>query len=363
MYDASAMRDRMLQELDSAIGRNMSFPGYWYRDSDVSQFELDHVVRRSWQPCGPVHALKESGDYLTTTVAGVPVLLLRDREGELRGYLNMCRHRGHPVAFGTGRRTVFVYQYHGWSYRHDGTLLKAPRSEREPGFDCDAYSLVPVKVGIWGDLGFVNLDPDAEDFAPTFEALMRVAEENDIGLSTRTYRKTLVWEQACNWKTFMDNTADCYHCRLVHPGMGDTHMTNPDDYVNVSYDTFAFHCSPTRDRTNMASWMACGVWPNWTLQAMQGQVSNVRVLEILGANHIRVKTDFFAPPEISDEEVDQAADWYHRLVYGEDRPVCEGVATNIMGGRFQEGPILLESEHVMQDFQKRYRVHLAGLRL
>jgi hypothetical protein len=59
--------------------------------------------------------------------------------------------------------------------------------------------------------------------------------------------------------------------------------------------------------------------------------------------------------------VEEAADWYHKLVYGEDRIVCEGVATNIMGGRFEEGPIFLHSEKIMQDFQIKYRRHLETL--
>lgn len=364
MFDAGVLRNRMLGEIDSAINRNMSVPGYRYGDPDISRFEQEYIIRRTWQPIGPISSLIKTGDYLTATVADVPVVILRAKDGALRGFLNMCRHRGHLVAKDTGNCSVFVCKYHGWSYRPDGTLLKAPRSDKETGFDPAAYSLIPVGVGVWGELGFVNLNSKAPAFADQFATLIRVADENGIGISNGTYRKTLVWEQSCNWKTFMDNTADCYHCRLVHPTMGTTHKTDPDDYVNDSYDTFAFHISYSRENQgNMPSWMACGAWPNWTLQGMQGRVSNVRVLQILDANHIRVRTDFFAPPSISGDEVEQAADWYHKLVYGEDRPVCEGVARNIMGGRFKEGPILLSSERIMQDFQIKYRQHLQSLKL
>jgi choline monooxygenase len=364
MYDARALRNRMLGEIESAINRNMSLPGYWYGDPDVSRFELDYVIRRAWQPAGPISRLTKPGDFLTTTVAGVPVVLLRDQEGTLRGFLNMCRHRGHPVATDHGNCKVFVCAYHGWSYRQDGSLLRAPRSEKEDAFDAGANSLVPIRVGAWGELGFVNLHYDGPTFEDRFATLMRVAEDNEIGISKMTHRKTLAWEQSCNWKTFMDNTADCYHCRLVHPTMGTTHKTDPDDYVNESYDTFAFHISHARqNQANLPSWMACGAWPNWTLQGMQGAVSNVRVLEVLDANHIRVRTEFFAPATTPEREVNDAADWYYNLVYGEDRPVCEGVARNIIGGRFEEGPVFLSSEKVVQDFQRKYRDHLLNLRL
>jgi phenylpropionate dioxygenase-like ring-hydroxylating dioxygenase large terminal subunit len=160
----------------------------------------------------------------------------------------------------------------------------------------------------------------------------------------------------------MDNTADCYHCRLVHPNMGKTHKTDPDDYVTRSYENFAFHISHgRRNQANMASWMACGAFPNWTLQAMQGQISNVRVLEVLEANRIRVKTDFFAPVGTPPAEIDDAARWYYDLVHGEDKVACEQVALNIMGGRFEEGPVFIGSEQIMQDFQKKYLRHLENL--
>lgn len=362
MYDARKLRDRMLAEVDSAIQRNRSFPGYWYGDPDISRFEQEYVIRRNWQPIGPVNGLAKTGDYLTATVANVPIVVIRDKDGALRGYINMCRHRGHPVAKDSGNCSVFVCRYHGWTYRQDGSLLKAPRSEQEPEFDPAKFGLLPIRIGVWGELGFANLYNAGPAFADELATLIRTAEDNQIGLSKMTYRKTLVWEQSCNWKTFMDNTADCYHCRLVHPNMGTTHKTDPDDYVTKSYDTFAFHISYSREnQANMPSWMACGVWPNWTLQAMQGRISNVRVLEIIDANRIRVRTDFFAPPSIAENEVDEAAHWYHELVYGEDRIVCEGVARNIVGGRFEEGPIFLASEKVMQDFQMRYRRQLQDL--
>src|SRR5262245_40272833 len=160
MYDARALRDRMLEEIGSAINRNMSVPGYWYGDPDVSRFEQEYVIRRTWQPIGPIGGLAKPGDFLTTTVADVPVVILRANDGTLRGFLNMCRHRGHLVARDSGNCSVFVCKYHGWSYRHDGSLLKAPRSEREPAFDAAAYGLVPIRVGNWGELGFVNLHND-----------------------------------------------------------------------------------------------------------------------------------------------------------------------------------------------------------
>ncbi|MYZ50423.1 aromatic ring-hydroxylating oxygenase subunit alpha [Propylenella binzhouense] len=361
MRDPGLMRTRLLDELDSAIERNMSFPGTWYADPDIARFEAEQIIRRSWQPIGAVDGLRKPGDYLTTVFMNVPLLVVRGAEG-IRAFVNICRHRGHPVASGCGTKKLFTCVYHAWTYGTDGALVRAPRAELEPWFDPSRYGLLPVRLATWGPMAFVNFDADAPAFEDEYSELMAVTEANGFGLSSMTFRKRVSWEQSCNWKTFMDNTADCYHCRTVHPGMGETHKTDPDQYVTRSYGNFAFHLSDARDdRPNVLPWMSCAVFPNWTITAAGGQIARVRVVEPVTASQIRVTTDFCAYPEVPEEDLEEDARWYHDLVYGEDRPVCESVAIGIASGLFAEGPIFLRSEEIMQDFQKKYRDRLSRL--
>lgn len=362
MYEPAELRTRMLTDVKSAIERKMSLPGYWYADADVHRFEQDHVIRSSWQPVGSIEKLAEPGDYLTAVVADAPVLIVRGDDGRLRAFLNMCRHRGHPVAEGCGNKKLITCPFHGWTYRRDGTLLRATRADREAGFAAEKYPLRPIRLGVWGPIAFVNMEPAGPDFDVEMATLFRVTEENGFNLANMTYRKRLAWDQAGNWKVFIDNSADCYHCRLVHPGMGKTHKTDPDEYETTSYDTFVLHVShPREDHPNMPAWMMCAAWPNWAVSAAQGRVARLRWTEPLDANRIRVITDFCAPPSVSDEEVEEDARWYDKLVNTEDRSVCEGVALNHAGRTFTEGPVFLESESVVQDFQKRYQRWLEAM--
>jgi len=228
MTDAGAMHQRLTDEVESAIARTASLPGAWYADPGIAAFEKVHLFRRCWQPAVAIGGLKQPGDFLTCEVADVPVLIVRQDDGGLKAFRNMCRHRGHPVATGTGNVTRgFVCAYHGWSYRPDGTLLNAVRSDRETAFDPGCHGRLPVRLWVWGEMAFVNL----------------VAEGT------------------------------------------------------------------------------------------------------------------------SDDDVEQAAQWNYELVHGEDRPVCEAVQKNIMAGSFEEGPVMMGSEDIVQAFQKRYLSHLAGLDL
>jgi choline monooxygenase len=362
MYDFGPLRMRMLREVESAIERKMSLPGHWYADTDVHRFEQQYIFGATWQPVGSVAKLQQGGDYLTATVAGVPILIVRGDDASFRAFRNMCRHRGHPVADGCGNKKVFSCPFHGWTYRRDGTLLRATRSEREQGFQPEQYPLIRVRLGIWGQLAFVNLQPEGPEFGEEMATLLQVTAEKGFSLSGMTFRKRLEWEQACNWKTFVDNSADCYHCRLVHPNMGTTHYTDPDAYVTDVYDQFVLHISRAReDRPNVVSWLMCQVWPNWAVSAAPGHVARVRWMEPLAAGRMRVVTDFCAPPAVPDEEVEEDARWYHELLYAEDRPVCEGVDRNHAAFSFQEGPVFLASEGIVHDFQKRYRRALAAV--
>ena len=123
--------------------------------------ERERLFARAWTYAGPAEWVSEPGSYFAAQIGHVPVAVVRGSDGVLRGFVNVCRHRGHLVVEGTGCRETLQCPYHAWTYDLDGSLRKAPRSEREPGFDPTGLSLAPVSVDTWGPFVFVNPDPDA----------------------------------------------------------------------------------------------------------------------------------------------------------------------------------------------------------
>ena len=112
------------------------------------------IFATSWQYACPLESVAEPGAFTTMQAGHVPVVIVRGRDGELRGFVNVCRHRGHLVATESGCRETLQCPYHAWTYDLDGTLRRAPRSEREPGFD-PAAVLAPARRG--GHLGPVRV--------------------------------------------------------------------------------------------------------------------------------------------------------------------------------------------------------------
>lgn len=179
-------------------------------EETVLQREREQVFAYAWQYAGAAELVSEPGSFLASAAGHIPVVVTRARDGELRGLVNVCRHRGHVVAQGAGCRATLQCPYHAWTYELDGTLRRAPRSERETGFETDGLSLLPVAVGTWGPFVFVNPDPAA---APLDEALGGLPEKI-LDLDGLRFRSHHTREHADNWKVVLERQA---HGHLLRP--------------------------------------------------------------------------------------------------------------------------------------------------
>jgi phenylpropionate dioxygenase-like ring-hydroxylating dioxygenase large terminal subunit len=108
-----------------------TLPWSWYADPAVARLEQERIFRRAWQYAGHAGEVAEPGSFATARAGDVPVVLVRDADGELRAFLNVCRHRGSELADGAGRARSLRCPYHAWTYGLDGSLRAAPRLDRE----------------------------------------------------------------------------------------------------------------------------------------------------------------------------------------------------------------------------------------
>ena len=152
-----------------------TLPWSWYADPEIAAREHAAIFRRAWQYAGRREELTAPGSFAAAHVAGLSVVLTRDRDDVLRAFANVCRHRGAIVASGTGERGTLQCPYHAWTYGLDGCLRAAPRSE--PGFDTTGLGLAPMAVGTWGPFVFVNPDVDAEPLEQALGDLPAIVRE------------------------------------------------------------------------------------------------------------------------------------------------------------------------------------------
>ena len=135
--------------------KSFTMPARFYNDPEIFELEKEAIFYNSWLYVGHASQLQNPGEYITAEIHEQNVFIVRSRDGELRGFYNVCAHRGHELLSGCGKTKLIVCPYHAWAYDLDGSLKKARNSENVEGFNKCDFSLTPVQVEIFCGMVFV----------------------------------------------------------------------------------------------------------------------------------------------------------------------------------------------------------------
>ena len=191
------------------------FPPAMYTSTDVYELERELVFARSWIAVARHDQLAEPGAFVTAEIAGEPVVVVRGRDGALRAFPNVCRHRGITVVEGSGSAPALQCPYHLWTWSLDGRLVGAPHMDGADGFDPAAECLTPLAVEEWNGFVLVNLDPDATSLATQITGLTERCAPHDVASWVRG--PSVHYDSAFNWKIQVENFIESYHHAGVHP--------------------------------------------------------------------------------------------------------------------------------------------------
>ena len=191
-------------------------PAGRYVDPEFFDLEQTHLWSKSWLFAGHVNELPGKGDFKLWRNAGAPIVIIRTQSGEIKGYYNTCRHRGGPlVREDHGTTKSLLCKYHCWNFDLDGKLLYVPDEHEFPGLDKSTHGLIAVRIELWGNWIFANLDPTA---APLSEFLGPLKEEmGDLGPERLQLVEKHSFDIACNWKVAVDAFQEVYHLKHIHP--------------------------------------------------------------------------------------------------------------------------------------------------
>ena len=205
---------RSIDELIACQKPGYSLDQRFYIDPDIYELELEKLVYRNWILAGHVSQLPEPGDFKVLKVANESAIIVRGSDGKLKGFANVCRHRGSLVCLEQeGHADKFQCPYHGWMYDIDGNLTAA--RNMDDSFDKSTHGLKPVSVGEVHGLFFVCFD----DNPPSLEGAIRDLEEP---MDMFDFENLKVVAQKnypipANWKLSIENYQECYHCATAHP--------------------------------------------------------------------------------------------------------------------------------------------------
>ena len=189
-------------------------PPWCYTDEGFYRAEVERIFLRQWNLLGRLDMVPTPGSYFTVTFVGVPLLIVRDKDGAVKCFVNSCRHRGTPLVSGSGQAMMLSCPYHAWTYATDGRLVSAPGMQGVRNFNVADYPLRRVRLESWGGFVFVNFD----EGAPTLRsALGNVPAFLDCyGFEDMVCTRRKEYDLACNWKAYVENAMEAYHTPTVH---------------------------------------------------------------------------------------------------------------------------------------------------
>ncbi|MBW3566777.1 MAG: Rieske 2Fe-2S domain-containing protein [Proteobacteria bacterium] len=342
--------------------RARSLPAPFYTHPGSPSAERHCVFARSWQLVAQIGQLADSGDHVVAEIAGIPIIVVRGEDGELRALHNVCRHRAGPLATcnGRGARNL-VCRYHGWTYHLDGRLRGAPEMSDAEDFSVDAVRLPEVNVAQWQGLVFVALGE-----APPFNDVVAGINERlgERRLDKLAFRQHASYEIACNWKIYVDNFLEGYHLPIVHPGLN--RLLDYRSYVTETHEWHSLQWSPLETAAESGNnFYGDGdalyyfIYPNTMLNILPGRLQTNRVIP-LGVDRCRVDFDYYYPSDGDNVRHAQDVEFSDEVQH-EDIAICEAVQRGMASGSWQTGRLNPKREtgllHFHELLRRAYRDH------
>ncbi len=349
---------------DAIAVRSHSINTRCYTDPKFLKIEQEQVFHRSWQFLCHEEKLREPGSYVTMNVEGQPIVAIRNQDGELKAYYNVCKHRGHELLAGEGRIKRVTCPYHAWTYDLNGALVTAPRSEHLENFNQREICLDQVQIEIFCHLAFVNLDSNAAALVTQSGGLANEIMQYAPDLARLTFATRLTYRIKANWKAIVDNFLECYHCPVAHKSFSS--MIDMDTYKVKTHDIYSSHMAKARLGENSAYNIADAsvtdhavwfLWPNMTLMRYPGR-GNFMVWRFYPINEHETweEFDFFFETAEPDETEQEALRFIDEVLQPEDIGLVESVQRGMNTPAFNSGRYMVDidgsgaSEHAVHHF-------------
>jgi carnitine monooxygenase subunit len=350
-------------------GRSMSLRADAYVGAKWHAADLEAIFARSWQLVCHVEKVDAPGRYVTATVATMPIAVVRDRDGGLRAFYNVCKHRAHELLSGAGEARNIVCPYHAWTYDLDGSLRAARRAPNLSVSDRSEICLDQVLVEEFGGFVYVNLDPSAAPLARQAPDLAAEIARWAPDVDRLTHVKRLHYDVATNWKNVIDNFLECYHCHIAHKefvdlvdmstyevrthGIWSSHFAEAGKTANAAYDVSGATV------TEHAVWW---LWPNTCLLRYPGR-GNFMVFQVLpdGPERTVETWDFYLESADLTAAEQESVRYIDDVLQPQDIRLVESVQRGMRTPAFDQGRIVYDAAHAGSGLSEHGVHHFHGL--
>ena len=361
---------------DRQTAQGAALPTWTYAHPELLDLEYPHFFLQTWQFIGHTSELQNPGDFITLDLLRDSVFVMRGNDGELRAFLNICRHRATRLVEGSGHCKGLVQcPYHGWTYHNDGRLAGIPSPRNFPGVRRSELGLVEVEFEVHRELIFVRIAGDGPGVAERLSNVDHWVE----AYQPEKYRllsppSVEIWN--ANWKLAWDNYLENYHIPVGHPGLHRLVVEGDEGAMLTGGGSAGFFemnprlssvaherryqelisCTDHRYPENLQrKWLQMDFEFNMGIEFYPSLFSVFQLLP-LASDRTAVRTSLYAPHDLNaDEEELQAIDLkVLDEVNAEDKIICERIQRGVKTHGYQPGP-LSEEESGIADFHQQIR--------
>jgi phenylpropionate dioxygenase-like ring-hydroxylating dioxygenase large terminal subunit len=318
-------------------------PNAWYSDPTAFRLEQDEIIARTWQYAGPAGMVEKPNQFVTTQLGSLPVVVTRDKDGELHAMANVCQHRGSIIADGHGYCQKLKCPYHGWTYGLDGALERPMGMAEE--VDHAEFSLTRLAATTWGPFLFVG-PADMASIDNFLDPLPGRLKDTGLEWDDLHLRDSRSYEIEANWKIVTENYIECYHCGHVHPDYSK--YVDMDTYSWEYGNFYEAQAGPAHPAAIRDGWLReddlikdglfVHTWPNFHIQIYPGDAHNLSALLIRPVSPTKTVAvlEHYYGPESSEGEAARITEMFDQQLR-EDWVICERVQRGLQSGAYRAG--------------------------
>ncbi|MGH3437786.1 MAG: aromatic ring-hydroxylating oxygenase subunit alpha [Sciscionella sp.] len=358
--------------------------GHYYSSGEIFAVEQEKIFEATWSAAVRCADLPAPGDYRTVGIGRESVLITRGRDRKLRGFLNVCRHRGARLCVAQSGSVTRSLQcpYHAWTYGLDGRLIAAPNLTSMADIDRTSYGLTPVHLTEWLGYAWICLAEQPPSFADTVMAQVaeRMGDPEVIagyGIEELRVGRRIAYDVKANWKLIIENFMECYHCATIHPELTEVLPEFADGYAAQYYvghgaafgdEVGGFTVDGSEGFGKLTGvgaeqdrrYYAITVRPTVFINLVPDHVIFHRMFPV-AVDRTIVECDWLYAEDVlaTGADISRSVELFHR-VNQQDFDACERCQPAMSSRAYSRGGVLVPAEHHIGQFHEWVQTTLEG---
>jgi len=331
--------------------RDKTISSSWYSDEKILKIEKENIFSKSWHLLGSIDRIPNKGDYLIKTINEQPIVVIKDKVGEINVFYNVCQHRGCVLLEKDGNSKQIKCGYHGWAYELTGEL-KAARGFDKEDLDLEQLNLKSIEHYIWMNQIFIKLQSDCNNLPKTLKEIENIISPIKFDHYLFHLRKS--YKIKCNWKVYMDNYLEGLHIPLVHPKLNS--IIDYKSYSTEIFDNFSLQwchinaeSSPYNKTDNASKAYYFTLFPNILLNIAPGRLQT-NIIEPITTSSCNVFFDYYFKNEEDLNSIQEDIS-FSEEVQIEDINICERIQIGLESDGFDHGIFSKKYETGVSHFQ------------